>query len=45
MRSLHQGVRILNFEEKKQNKTKQKNINKKNKKNFSAVFWLNVECP
>ena len=40
MRSLRQGVRIWNFEEKKQQKTKQKNIKKS-----SAVFWLNEECP
>ena len=37
MQSLRQGVGIWNFEEK--NKTT------KNKKNLSAVFWLNEECP
>ena len=36
LRSLHQGVRIWNFEE----KTKQKN-----KKSLRQCFWLNEECP
>ena len=37
--SLHQVVRILNFE-KKTKQTKQKN-----KKNLWLCFWLNEECP
>ena len=43
MRSLSQGVRILNFEEKKQiQKTETKQANKKN---LVAVFCLIEECP
>ena len=41
--SLRQGVRIQNFEEK--NKQNEKTIQKKNKQNLSAVFFIKWGVP